>query len=79
MSFDYRKVRRFLDLTQPNVSYATGIPVYKLSQAERGLVSLSPCEEIALRDFLEARLESAMANARFRGGHLSLFAQDSHG
>ncbi len=51
-----RRVRMFLELRQSDIEHATGIPVGRLSAAERGKLALTRLEQILLKDFLEARL-----------------------
>jgi hypothetical protein len=54
---DIRKVRRFLDIRQSDLSAATGIPVQTISIAERGG---QICEHfrLVLERFLSTRLQS---------------------
>jgi transcriptional regulator with XRE-family HTH domain len=52
----YARVRRYLKLTQRDVSMGTGIPISRISAAESGRGSLNAAQERVLRDFLETRL-----------------------
>ncbi|HXW57746.1 MAG TPA: hypothetical protein VEJ67_18480 [Candidatus Cybelea sp.] len=62
---DLRKIRMFLELRQFDVTVATGIPIGRLSQAERGLVALNRVEQASLEFFLRDRLREEFA--RFSG------------
>jgi hypothetical protein len=53
---ELRRVRNFLGLRQIDVSFATGIPVWRLSKAENGNLRLNRSEEQVLREFLAARM-----------------------
>ncbi len=53
------RLRRSLFLRQIDVENATGIPVYRLSAAERGLVALSETEYRIVDEFLRDRLKSS--------------------
>jgi hypothetical protein len=50
------RLRRFLGLTQLDVTLATGISVQRLSRAENCLLDLTPSEEQAVSYYLAARL-----------------------
>jgi len=50
------RVRRFLGLTQRDVSACTGILISRLARAERGVAPLTRAEEVVLRAFLARRL-----------------------
>jgi transcriptional regulator with XRE-family HTH domain len=63
------RIRRFLGLTQQDVSTATGITVSRLSAAERGIADLNPTEEAVLEAFLGRRLCILLgADHQVRGG-----------
>ena len=57
---DTRTVRRFLELRLVDLSNATGISVYRLSLAERGLAPLHPTELVAVESFLRERLDCSL-------------------
>jgi len=50
------RVRRFLGLRQIDVEIATGIPVKRLSAAERGVLRLNHLEESLVSSYLRDRL-----------------------
>jgi len=50
------RVRRFLGLRQIDVEIATGIPVRRLSAAERGVLRLNHLEESLVSSYLHDRL-----------------------
>jgi transcriptional regulator with XRE-family HTH domain len=52
------RLRRFLGLTQIDVQNATGVSLRRLSQAESGFIKLSAGEELAVREYLGARLRA---------------------
>jgi hypothetical protein len=52
------RVRRFLDLRQSDIARATGVPVYRISMAER--------QGISTLDATEQRLVSAYLSDRMR-------------
>ncbi len=52
------RFRRFLNLTQLDLYLATGIPINRISAAERGLVELSGTEERIVSVFLSERLRT---------------------
>ena len=52
------RFRRFLNLTQLDLYLATGIPINRISAAERGLVELSETEERIVSAFLSERLRT---------------------
>jgi hypothetical protein len=52
------RLRRFLNLTQLDLYLATGIPISRISAAERGLVNLSETEERIASAFLSERLRT---------------------
>ena len=56
----FARVRRFLDLSQRDVSVGTGILISRISGAERGVIELTVSEKIVLREFLERRLRVAL-------------------
>ena len=53
------RLRRFLGLTQLEVSLASGIPVDRISKAERELVLLTNTENQLITRYLEARYRIA--------------------
>jgi hypothetical protein len=55
-----RRIRGFLDLKQREVENATGVPAYRLSQAELGRIRLNETEWRALKSFYKARWEMAV-------------------
>jgi DNA-binding transcriptional regulator YiaG len=57
---DFKRIRRFLDLTQMQMSFATGIGVSRIGAIEQERVAPTPHEEELLRSFLAARLEIAL-------------------
>jgi len=52
---DFARIRRFLGLTQRDVSAATSILISRLSGAERGVIELTQTELVVLRTFLARR------------------------
>jgi predicted transcriptional regulator len=57
---DFRRVRRFFELTQEQVSIGTGIPTGRIAAIEQGRVKPIPIQERILRSFLESRLRAAL-------------------
>jgi hypothetical protein len=55
------RIRRFLGLTQRDVSTATGILISRISACERGVLRLSSSERAVLRAFLRDRLQVVLA------------------
>lgn len=53
---EYRRIRRYLELSQRDVSLGTSIPIGRIAAAEQGRTRLTRPEERALREFLENRL-----------------------
>jgi transcriptional regulator with XRE-family HTH domain len=53
------RLRRFLGLTQIDVENATGISVRRISLAEHGSIKLTDSEELAVSEYLAARLRIA--------------------
>ena len=49
------RIRGFLLLTLRDVENGSGVPAYRLSQAERGLSALNVAEQRALAGYYEAR------------------------
>jgi hypothetical protein len=56
---DFARVRRFLGLTQRDVSAATSILISRLSGAERGVIALTNTERVVLQTFLARRVRVA--------------------
>ena len=56
------RVRRFLGLSQRDLSLGTSIPIHKISGAETGRAQLSRPEEQVLRTFLEDRIRLLLQN-----------------
>jgi hypothetical protein len=54
-----RRIRGFLQLNQRDVELATGIPVYRLSKAEQGVISLNDAERRVLESFYRVRWKMA--------------------
>jgi transcriptional regulator with XRE-family HTH domain len=52
------RLRRFLGLSQIDVQNATGVSLPRLSRAEGGFIKLSADEEMAVREYLYARLRA---------------------
>ena len=52
------RVRRFLNLTQLDLYLATGIPIHRISAAERELADLSETEQRLVSVFLSERLRT---------------------
>lgn len=61
---DLSRLRRFLGLTQLDVSLASGITVDRISKAERELVLLTETEKYLVFRYLEARLRIAGVEPR---------------
>ena len=57
---DYARIRRFVGLTQQDVSNATGISMSKVSANETGRGNLNSAEDRVLRNYLSARLRIAL-------------------
>jgi transcriptional regulator with XRE-family HTH domain len=53
------RLRRFLGLTQIDVENATGISVRRISLAEHSSIKLTDSEELAVSEYLAARLRIA--------------------
>jgi len=51
------RLRRFLNLRQTDIAAATGVPVHRISLAERDLSSLTDIEQRAIENFLYQRME----------------------
>jgi hypothetical protein len=66
----YRRARCFLGLRQIDISNGTGIPLQRLSLAERGLIALNAVEESILSAYLRGRIEAVvrMGEADSRDG-----------
>jgi hypothetical protein len=56
----YRRARCFLGLRQIDVSNATGIPLQRLSLAERALITLNTVEASVLSAYLRGRIEAVV-------------------
>lgn len=54
------RYRGFLLLRQSDVERATGVPRYRLAQAESGRIALNPAEQRALQAYYRARLAMVM-------------------
>lgn len=55
-----RRFRNFLGLTQRDCELATGIPAYRIGQAETGRRPLCEIEQQALAEFLKRRFLSVV-------------------
>ena len=66
---DLKRMRLLCGLSQIDIFIATGIPIGKLSLAERDLKRLSNSDEKALREFLIQRWEGLR---QFESGRFSL-------
>jgi hypothetical protein len=55
-----KRIRGFLLLDQRAVERATGVPVYRLAQAEQGRLTLNDAERRVLERFYRARWKMAM-------------------
>jgi len=69
------RLRRFLGLTQTDVESATGISVRRISLAEHGSVRLTDSEELAVSEYLAARLRIVknMERTSTRAPEVTLF------
>lgn len=54
----YLRLRRFLLLEQLDVSLGTGIPVSRISQGERGIISFNRVERGLLDDYFKEKLRA---------------------
>jgi predicted transcriptional regulator len=71
---DVRKVRRFLDIRQIDVSAVTGLSVHTISVAESGGY-IHPQHRKVLERFLSERLQNELGDASSReSGHKDLVA-----
>lgn len=59
-----RRVRGFLGMTQRDVELATGIPAYRLSEAESGRRRLTEGQAISLASFYRQRVAQVQTQAR---------------
>jgi transcriptional regulator with XRE-family HTH domain len=59
-----RRVRGFLGMTQRDVELATGIPAYRLSEAESGRRALTQGQSITLANFYRQRISHVQMQAR---------------
>jgi transcriptional regulator with XRE-family HTH domain len=53
---EYARIRRFLGLTQRDLSLATGVSINRISALERGISRLTKPEREVLMNFLSRRL-----------------------
>ena len=60
---DFARIRRFLGLTQRDVSVATGILLSRISGAERDLIQLTRSEREVLITFLRTRLRVVLGGS----------------
>ena len=61
LDHDYlRRTRNFLGLTQREVELATGVPSYRISEAESGRRALDEVQERAVVGFLKSQLSALM-------------------
>jgi hypothetical protein len=51
------RIRRFLNLRQTDISRATGVPMHRISSAERGLSALTETEHQLIIGFLTERMK----------------------
>lgn len=64
---DFCCLRRFLGLSQLDVSLAAGVSVQRLSLAERGLMTLDPPEFYSVKNFLTERFEDFVRDRESSG------------
>jgi hypothetical protein len=64
---DFCRMRRFLGLSQLDVSLAAGVSVQRLSLAERGLMTLDPPEFYSVKNLLTERFEDFVRHREFNG------------
>jgi len=69
---DFCRLRRFLGLSQLDVSLAAGVSVQRLSLAERGRMILDPPEFYSIKNFLAERFEDFVKDREFNGKVQSL-------
>ena len=74
---DWRKARLFLELRQIDVAAASGLSICRLSQAERGIVTLNRVEKASLELFLKTRLEVEFARVSRKKKRLGLETRGS--
>jgi transcriptional regulator with XRE-family HTH domain len=55
-----RRMRNFLGLTQREVELATGVPSYRISEAESGRRALDEVQQRALVTFLRSQFSALM-------------------
>jgi hypothetical protein len=60
---DFRKIRKFLELSQVQVSLATGIPTSRIGAIERNRVKATALQERLIGNFLEARLRCELGDS----------------
>jgi transcriptional regulator with XRE-family HTH domain len=53
---EFARIRRYLGLTQRDVSVGTGVPVGRISAAENGKLRLSNVETKLLKSFLDRQM-----------------------
>ena len=57
-----RRLRNFLGLTQRDVELATGVPTYRLSEAESGHRALDEVQQRAVMGFLKSQFSALMSS-----------------
>lgn len=57
MNDDYWRIRRFLGLTQQDVSFATGVSVQRIASGERGLITFNRVERGLVESYLNDKLQ----------------------
>lgn len=65
---DLKRMRLVCELRQIDVWAGTGIPLYRISQAERGALQLTECEDRLLRSFLRERWQLLERSAELQAG-----------
>lgn len=56
MYYDYWRYRRFLGLTQQDISFATGVTVQRIAASERGKVILNRTERALIERYLTDKI-----------------------
>ena len=54
--YDYWRYRRFLGLTQQDVSFATGVTVNRIAASERGKLTLNRTERALIERYLTDKM-----------------------